>query len=114
MSTTFAELVSAPDEIMSTPVTSCLPEASARQVARTMVEKGDTAVLVTRESGEAIGIITENDIVHKVVAPGDVNIDSITAGQIMTILIAAFGALGGVAKVDRVIQSLGMIAARPK
>ena len=36
------------------------------------------------------------------------------AGQIMTILIAAFGALGGVAKVDRVIQSLGVIAAKPK
>ena len=36
------------------------------------------------------------------------------AGQIMTILITAFGALGGVAKVDRVIQSLGMIAAKPK
>jgi len=36
------------------------------------------------------------------------------AGQIMTILIAAFGALGGVAKVDRVVQSLGVVAARPK
>lgn len=36
------------------------------------------------------------------------------AGQIMTILIAAFGTLGGVAKVDRVIQSLGVIAAKPK
>jgi len=36
------------------------------------------------------------------------------AGQIMTILITAFGALGGVAKVDRVIQSLGAIAAKPK
>jgi lysozyme family protein/peptidoglycan hydrolase-like protein with peptidoglycan-binding domain len=36
------------------------------------------------------------------------------AGQIMTILITAFGALGGVAKVDRMIQSLGVIAAKPK
>lgn len=36
------------------------------------------------------------------------------AGQIMTILIAAFGTLGGVAKVDRAIQSLGVIAAKPK
>jgi lysozyme family protein/peptidoglycan hydrolase-like protein with peptidoglycan-binding domain len=33
------------------------------------------------------------------------------AGQIITILITAFGALGGVSKVDRVIQSIGMIAA---
>ena len=36
------------------------------------------------------------------------------AGQIVTILITAFGALGGTAKVDRVIQALGTIAARPK
>ena len=36
------------------------------------------------------------------------------AGQIMTILTVAFGALGGVSKVDRVIQSLGVIAAKPK
>jgi lysozyme family protein/peptidoglycan hydrolase-like protein with peptidoglycan-binding domain len=33
-------------------------------------------------------------------------------GQILTILIAAFGALGGVSKVDRVIQTLGVIAAK--
>jgi lysozyme family protein/peptidoglycan hydrolase-like protein with peptidoglycan-binding domain len=33
-------------------------------------------------------------------------------GQIITILITAFGALGGTAKIDRVIQTLGMIAAK--
>ena len=34
-------------------------------------------------------------------------------GQILTVLVAAFGSLGGLAKVDRVIQALGTIAARP-
>jgi lysozyme family protein len=34
------------------------------------------------------------------------------AGQIMTVLITAFGALGGISKVDRVVQALGMIAAK--
>ncbi|HEY6994840.1 MAG TPA: N-acetylmuramoyl-L-alanine amidase [Xanthobacteraceae bacterium] len=34
------------------------------------------------------------------------------AGQIITVLITAFGALGGISKVDRVIQALGMIAAK--
>src|SRR5262245_22981015 len=33
------------------------------------------------------------------------------AGQIITVLITAFGALGGVSKVDRIVQVLGMIAA---
>ncbi len=35
-------------------------------------------------------------------------------GQIITILVTAFGALGGVSKVDRVGQALGMIAAKPR
>src|SRR5262245_60562002 len=34
------------------------------------------------------------------------------AGQIMTVLITAFGALGGVSKIDRVVQTLGIIAAK--
>lgn len=33
-------------------------------------------------------------------------------GQILTILITAFGALGGISKVDRVVQALGIIAAK--
>ncbi|UPJ27807.1 peptidoglycan-binding protein [Bradyrhizobium sp. CW1] len=35
-------------------------------------------------------------------------------GQILTILITAFGALGGTAKIDRAIQAFGIIAAKPK
>jgi lysozyme family protein/peptidoglycan hydrolase-like protein with peptidoglycan-binding domain len=34
------------------------------------------------------------------------------AGQIATALITAFGALGGISKVDRVVQALGIIAAK--
>jgi uncharacterized protein (TIGR02594 family) len=34
-------------------------------------------------------------------------------GQILTTLIAAFGGLGGVAKIDRVVQLLGLMAAKP-
>jgi lysozyme family protein/peptidoglycan hydrolase-like protein with peptidoglycan-binding domain len=33
------------------------------------------------------------------------------AGQIITVLIAGFGALGGVSKIDRIVRALGMIAA---
>jgi uncharacterized protein (TIGR02594 family) len=36
-----------------------------------------------------------------------------TTGQILTTLIAAFGALGGVSKIDRVVQTLGLIARAP-
>jgi hypothetical protein len=36
-----------------------------------------------------------------------------TTGQILTTLIAAFCGLGGLAKIDRVVKSIGVIAARP-
>jgi hypothetical protein len=36
-----------------------------------------------------------------------------TTGQILTTLIAAFGGLGGLAKIDRVVKSIGVIAAKP-
>jgi uncharacterized protein (TIGR02594 family) len=36
-----------------------------------------------------------------------------TTGQILTTLIAAFGGLGGLAKIDRVVQMLGVVAAKP-
>jgi lysozyme family protein/peptidoglycan hydrolase-like protein with peptidoglycan-binding domain len=35
------------------------------------------------------------------------------AGVIINTIIAAFGALGGISKIDRVIQTLGVIAAKP-
>ncbi len=38
---------------------------------------------------------------------------STTTGQILTTLIAAFGGLGLTAKVDRVVKTLGLIAAKP-
>jgi lysozyme family protein len=38
---------------------------------------------------------------------------STTTGQVLTTLIAAFGGLGLTAKVDRVVQILGLIAAKP-
>jgi hypothetical protein len=36
------------------------------------------------------------------------------AGQILSVLTIAFGALGGLSKVDRVVQTLGVIAAKTK
>jgi hypothetical protein len=36
------------------------------------------------------------------------------AGQILSVLTIGFGALGGLSKVDRVVQSLGIIAAKAK
>ncbi len=89
---------------------------------RTGAEAGNTPILSPIDNmlgGEALaGKKTALSVVAYVVLTllkvGGVVGAATPAGQIMTILIAAFGALGGVAKVDRVVQSLGVVAARPK
>ena len=71
-------------EIMVTPVESCLPSESAQQVARRLCEKNVSSILVLGESGDPVGIITEKDMVAKVLAPENADPKVLTAGEIMT------------------------------
>ncbi len=71
-------------EIMSTPVEACETQATAQEIARQMSEKGISSVLVLDNFDSPIGIVTERDIVMKVVAPGKVDPSTITAGEIMS------------------------------
>ncbi|WP_027716426.1 putative nucleotidyltransferase substrate binding domain-containing protein [Desulfuromonas sp. TF] len=71
-------------EIMVTPVESCLASESAQQVARRLSEKNVSSILVLGKSGDPVGIITEKDIVAKVLAPEDADPKILTAGEIMT------------------------------
>ena len=71
-------------EIMSTPVEGCSPDVSARQVAKQMREKGISSVVVLDEGGAPMGIVTERDIITKVVASDDADAGAVTAGDIMT------------------------------
>ena len=71
-------------EIMSSPVETCRPAASARQVARQMAEKNVGSILVLGDKPAPIGIITERDLVEKVLSPDRVDCNRITASEIMT------------------------------
>ncbi|WP_305044265.1 putative nucleotidyltransferase substrate binding domain-containing protein [Geoalkalibacter sp.] len=71
-------------EIMSSPPVTCRPEDSAREVARRLTEAGISAILVLSEQGRLQGIITERDLVSKVLAPRDSDPDSLTARAVMT------------------------------
>lgn len=55
-------------EIMSSPVETCKPEATVSEIARVMTLKGIGSVLVCDGDGKLIGIITERDLVTKVLA----------------------------------------------
>jgi CBS domain-containing protein len=70
-------------EIMATPVETCRPEESARQVARRLVEKKISSVLVTDAARKPLGIITEKDLVARVVAAEHADPAVLTAGELM-------------------------------
>jgi len=71
-------------EIMSSPVETCPPSAPVREIAGRMTQRGIGAMLVCDETGRASGIITEHDLVSKVLAREEVNCESTTAFDVMT------------------------------
>jgi CBS domain-containing protein len=70
-------------EIMTTPAETCAPDESVQQVARRMSEKKIGAVLVLDEDSKPAGIITERDLVAKVVVPENADRKTLTAREIM-------------------------------
>ncbi|AJF08032.1 cyclic nucleotide-binding protein [Geoalkalibacter subterraneus] len=71
-------------EIMATPPVCCTPQNTAREVARKISEKRVSSVLVCEKDGSLMGIITERDLVGKVLSLPNVDPDAITAATIMT------------------------------
>jgi len=71
-------------EIMSSPVEICNPSTPIREVARRMTQKRIASLLVCGEAGELVGIITERDLVTKVLAGDALDCDRSTASEVMT------------------------------
>ncbi len=70
-------------EIMHSPVETCHADTSARQVARSMTEKKISAMVVVNDLGAPVGIISERDLVAKVLAPDTADCDMATANEVM-------------------------------
>lgn len=71
-------------EIMTTPVETCSPSTPVKQVARRMTQKGISAMLVNIDDEPPIGIISERELVAKVLARDDIECESAVAADIMT------------------------------
>jgi len=71
-------------EIMTTTVETCLPTETAKQIARRLAEKKVGSMLVTDGSRKPLGIITERDLVSKVLAPENADSRTLTAQEIMS------------------------------
>jgi CBS domain-containing protein len=71
-------------EIMVSPVETCQPGEMIRRVARRLSERKIGCLPVVDAGHGVIGIITERDLVAKVIAPENANPATLTAGDIMS------------------------------
>ena len=69
---------------MSSPVETCSIEAPVREIARMMASKGIGAILACDDKRRVAGIITEQDLVTKVLAREDADCKDFTAKDVMT------------------------------
>ena len=71
-------------EIMSTNVETCAPDTPIRDVARRMIQRGSSAMLVCDENQKLSGIVTEHDLVAKVLARETSDCQTSNASAVMT------------------------------
>jgi len=70
-------------EIMNTPAATCAPDTPVRDLARQMIEQDVSCVYVADGESQPAGIVTERDLVSKVIAPGKVDIERLRTCDIM-------------------------------
>ena len=77
------------EDVMSSPVVTVREDDTVEEVARLMDEYGIGSVVVVRDKNEPVGVITERDIVRKVVAkdkkPSEVRAAEVMSTPIFTI-----------------------------
>ena len=71
-------------EIMSSPVVTCTPSTSVKTVARRLTEHGISSLLVVNKDNQPLGIITESDLVSRVLAPESLDLRRLTASDVMS------------------------------
>lgn len=71
-------------EIMSTDVLTCSPDASAKEVAVAITRSGGSAALICDQQKNLLGIITEHDLVAKVIARDNTDCKQTPAREVMT------------------------------
>jgi len=69
---------------MSTPVETCTPETQIRDIARKMIRQSIGALLVCDKDNKLEGIVTERDLVAKIIARETADCHTATAGEVMT------------------------------
>jgi len=71
-------------EIMTTPVATCTRETPIQDIARKMIRQSIGAILVCDKSNKLLGIVTERDLVAKVLARETADCHTANAGEVMS------------------------------
>lgn len=71
-------------EIMTTPAEVCRPATPVRELAQQFTKRSIGAILVTDEQDKLLGIITEHDLVSKVLSRDPADAQHATAQEVMT------------------------------
>lgn len=71
-------------EIMSSPVITCAPRTTAKEIARKLTEKDINCLVVTSADGIPLGAVTSQDLVTRVLAAEHADPNQITAEEVMT------------------------------
>ncbi len=71
-------------EIMSTDLLTCSPDATAKEIAVAITRSGSGAALICDNKRTLLGIITEHDLVAKVIARDDTDCKQTLASSVMT------------------------------
>ncbi|PID20707.1 hypothetical protein CSV61_13125 [Sporosarcina sp. P3] len=70
-------------DFMSSPLVTIHAEAETREIAKLMIQHSISSIIVTDPSGKLLGIVTEKDLVERVIAGGDSPIE-LKAKDVMT------------------------------
>ena len=70
-------------DFMSSPVVTISAEAETKEIAESMIKNSISSIIVTDDAGKLIGIVTEKDLVERVIA-GGVSPATLKAKDIMT------------------------------
>ncbi len=70
-------------DFMSSPVITISAEAETKEIAESMIKNSISSIIVTDDAGKLIGIVTEKDLVERVIA-GGVSPATLKAKDIMT------------------------------
>jgi CBS domain-containing protein len=101
-------------DLMSAPAVTCLPHDGVTDLARLMTSKSVTSVIVMDEGNHPMGIITEKDLVRKVVAAGGhaltFRADQVMSQNLYTINAEAFYFEAMLMMVGHGIKHLAVVA----